>query len=185
MFMKRIKWFGNIVLMVFIQFMESLIDNLKVAGNWMKVWRLNILPKIKRFIWRVLCGCLPCRQKLRCKGVQCPITYAFYPSIIENEWHILFGWNQEISMWQATGIWQFIEQKVNAAKELMNSFSIYLDHYMEILSTNLMLLYGAVGILGMTRYEMNIPTLLLFLFRFLCSILLNGKVQGNMLLNIN
>lgn len=39
--------------------MEEILDvsHLKVEGNWIAIWKLNIPPKIKHFLWRALRGC--------------------------------------------------------------------------------------------------------------------------------
>ncbi|KAL5141979.1 hypothetical protein HKD37_09G025236 [Glycine soja] len=53
--------------------MEAMIQNdaLKVNGNLMLLWNLEIQPKVKHFLWRLLRQCLSTRQRLQNKGVSC------------------------------------------------------------------------------------------------------------------
>jgi hypothetical protein len=52
--------------------MENLIDNeaYRVPGNWMLIWNLRIPQRVKIFLWRVVRGCLPTRDRLQRKGIQ-------------------------------------------------------------------------------------------------------------------
>ena len=58
----------------FFNIMELILDNehLKVAGKWNSIWSIHAPPKIKHFVWRLLRGCLPTRQRLVHKRVECP-----------------------------------------------------------------------------------------------------------------
>lgn len=140
--------------------------------------RLNIPPKIKYFIWRVLRGCLPFRQRLQCKGVQCLITCFFFLQHWKWMAHfILFGCNQAKSIWQAAGIWQFIEHKVKVAEGVKRA------HF--LLAWIFPWRSWQQICLRMTRFGMSILILLTFQFQFPCSILHNGNMQGNLFIITN
>jgi hypothetical protein len=53
--------------------MEEIIDNnhLKEEGNWKRLWQIKVPNRVKLFMWRVLRGCLPVKERLVCKGVNC------------------------------------------------------------------------------------------------------------------
>jgi hypothetical protein len=53
--------------------MEVIVDNnhLKEEGNWRKLWKLKVPTKVKIFLSRALEGCLPVKERLIRKGVQC------------------------------------------------------------------------------------------------------------------
>jgi len=64
--------------------MENLVDNseLRVKGNWMKIWSLRIPQKVKVFLWRMVRGCLLMKHRLQTRGVlvwdQCVHSESFY-----------------------------------------------------------------------------------------------------------
>lgn len=111
--------------------MEHLTCNnhLKVPGNWYLIWNFHISPKVKHFIWCIQRNCLPTRQKLQKKGVNCPITCRYYHNDLGKEYHILFGCNQVKEFWEATRFWSRISGFVARAKsaivlifDLLNEF---------------------------------------------------------------
>ncbi|KAL5130862.1 hypothetical protein HKD37_12G033851 [Glycine soja] len=65
----------------------SLNDNnhLKVPSSWVSLWKLQIQPKIKHFVWSLLRGG---RSWLK-KGVQCPVQCAFCSNNTKSEGNIL------------------------------------------------------------------------------------------------
>jgi hypothetical protein len=56
------------------QLMERVADNeqLRVQGDWNKIWKLKVPNKIKMFIWRFARGVLSMGKRLVMKEVQCP-----------------------------------------------------------------------------------------------------------------
>lgn len=87
-------------------------DHLKVEGNWSLLWRLNIPPKVKHFLWRLLRDCLPTRQCLQQKGVNCTSLYSYCNTNIENAWHVMFGCDQVKRVWEVSGLWFIISNKI-------------------------------------------------------------------------
>jgi hypothetical protein len=64
------------------QLMERVADNeqLRVQGDWNKIWKLKVPNKIKMFIWRFARGVLSMAKRLVMKEVQCP-THAAMRSV--------------------------------------------------------------------------------------------------------
>ena len=59
-------------------------DHLKVVGNSNLVWKLQVPPKVKYFLWCVLRNCLPIHVRLQTKGVMCHSTCYYYDNF-END----------------------------------------------------------------------------------------------------
>ena len=51
--------------------MENLVDNTNfcVESSWTKLWHLKVPQKVKVFLWRVACGCLPTKYCLQTRSV--------------------------------------------------------------------------------------------------------------------
>jgi hypothetical protein len=61
---------------------EELIDvsHLHHPGNWKRIWRLKLPPKVKHLLWCMCRGCLPTRVRLQDKGVSesmCQLRFQF------------------------------------------------------------------------------------------------------------
>lgn len=85
--------------------MESLLDtnDNKVEGDWMKIWNLNIPPKIKHFLWRSPRNCLP-TTLLAAKGVHCQFECSFCSQHFENERHLFLSCPKAKEYWQHAGL---------------------------------------------------------------------------------
>ncbi|KAK2434249.1 hypothetical protein QL285_019418 [Trifolium repens] len=109
--------------------MENLVDNneLRVEGNWQNIWELKIPQKMKVFLWRAARGCLPTRQRLQQKGVNCPHTCAHCQQNFENEWHLFFGCEKAQEIWEEAGLWYLIEGMFETADGFVSLFFKLLD----------------------------------------------------------
>lgn len=116
---------GNLLQMDFILFrsvyhniMDSLLvnDNYKIDANWKKLWSLQTPPKVKHLLWRIPRQCLPSRQRLCTIGAHCPATCAFWETNLENDWHVFFGCEKAILVWQQAGLWSTISSNVHQAE---------------------------------------------------------------------
>jgi hypothetical protein len=67
--------------------MEKLVDNsdLRVSGNWMKIWNMKIPQKVKVFLWRAARGCLPTRERPLSRGVHCTDRCVHCEGSFEND----------------------------------------------------------------------------------------------------
>lgn len=81
--------------------MKNLVNNasLRVPGDWITVWNLNIPQKIKLFLCKILRNCLPSRERLSTKGVQCPILCLLCNSNPESTRHVFFGCTHAREVW--------------------------------------------------------------------------------------
>ncbi|MCH79557.1 retrotransposon protein [Trifolium medium] len=100
------------------QLMEVITDNthLKVEGGWMKMWKLRVPNRVKIFIWRTFCGCLPVRERLLQKGVNCEPKCPCCASVTENEWHCFFGCDAVQEVWRQMSEWETMEQHTQHAQ---------------------------------------------------------------------
>ena len=85
--------------------MENILDtdHLRCEGDLMLIWKLQVPPKIKHFLWRLLRGCLATQSNLIRKNVKCPLTCVCCDVNIENEWHLFFVCDHAQNCWQAAG----------------------------------------------------------------------------------
>jgi hypothetical protein len=96
------------------QLMEVITDNshLREPGDWMALWKLKIPNRVKIFLWRTLRGCIPVKDRLTQRGVQCGAIYPCCEAASENEWHCFFGCVTVQEVWKDTGMWGLLEQYV-------------------------------------------------------------------------
>ena len=73
--------------------MENLVDNndMRAKGNWMKIWSIRILQKVKVFLWRAARGCLPTKHMLQTRGINVCARCVHCHSSYKNDWHVFFG----------------------------------------------------------------------------------------------
>jgi hypothetical protein len=104
--------------------MENLVDNsdLRVTGNWMRIWKMQVPQKIKVFLWRAARGCLPTRERLRTRGVQYTDRCVHCERSFENDWHVFFGCNKVEEVWAEVGLWNFIRDRLKIANGFIDLF---------------------------------------------------------------
>lgn len=83
--------------------------HLKVDGNWKAIWNLKVPPKLKQMLWRSLRVCLPTRQRLISRVVQCLPSCCFYENQIENEWHIFISCAKVQQLWKEAKLTQHLQ----------------------------------------------------------------------------
>jgi len=84
-------------------------DEWKVGGDWNKLWSLPIPPKVKHFMWRLGRDCLPNRQRLNYKRVDCTSNYVICRSYTEYNWHLFFVWADSITCSRKVNLWPLLE----------------------------------------------------------------------------
>lgn len=68
--------------------------------NWKALWKLQVPPRIKSFLWRLARDCLPTRGNLSSRGVPCSITCAVCETGIENAFHLFFTCSHDVLCWK-------------------------------------------------------------------------------------
>ncbi|XP_057809148.1 uncharacterized protein LOC131023623 [Salvia miltiorrhiza] len=75
-----------------------------VDGQWGNLWKLDVPPKVKHFLWRAVRNNLPSKEKLLSRGVaaggDCPICASGY----ENMWHLFLFCQFATNCWQISGL---------------------------------------------------------------------------------
>lgn len=88
------------------------------AVNWLKVWNLNVAPKVKNFMWRALRNCLPTLVNLRQKNVEvypiCPVCHCS----LETEEHVLVYCSFAQRCWEIAKL-DIIFNSVQSFQEVM------------------------------------------------------------------
>lgn len=70
------------------------------SGFWNKIWNLKIPLKVKHFMWRAICDCLPTKTQLRSKKVEvdsrCPVCNLAEETVV----HTLITCPMSVLCWQ-------------------------------------------------------------------------------------
>ncbi|PNX71244.1 ribonuclease H, partial [Trifolium pratense] len=106
---------------------------MKIAGKvhdapqqaaWRDLWSIQAPPKAKHLLWRVSKGCLPTRLRLQERQVSCPLLCPVCNQENEDDWHVFFGCEISKQAWQAAGILQNLEARLqhnNNANQLIHT----------------------------------------------------------------
>jgi hypothetical protein len=97
--------------------MDTLINNeeYKKPGDWMQIWRMKIPQRVKIFVWRIVRGCLPTRDRLQQKRVQCTDLCPHCESTYENEWHLFVSCCKAREVWLQAGLWDVVNNLSTSA----------------------------------------------------------------------
>ena len=67
------------------------------GSTWRKIWKLNVPPKVRNFLWRACSGCLPTRENLHKKRVRvdekCEVCCHHFETICHVLWECPFARN--------------------------------------------------------------------------------------------
>ena len=84
-------------------------EDFGVAGNWHKLWHLQIPPKVRNFLWRAGRDCLPTRSKLQSRGIPVPLCCLMCNRDVENSWHLFFTCSFAQNCWSEAHLWNAVE----------------------------------------------------------------------------
>ncbi|XP_019186577.1 PREDICTED: uncharacterized protein LOC109181280 [Ipomoea nil] len=70
---------------------------------WTLIWKLKIPPKIKVFMWQLCTNCLPTRDLLRSKRVNCGVCSPLCDQDIETAWHLFVDCIHAKQCWSILG----------------------------------------------------------------------------------
>ena len=104
--------------------METLVNNsdLRLEGNWRKLWQLKVPKKVKVFMWRVARGCLPTQCPLQTRGVQCSERCVMCERSYKNDLHVLFGFDGLEVVWEATNLWHISKENLKIVDSFVSLF---------------------------------------------------------------
>ncbi|XP_074324344.1 uncharacterized protein LOC141661259 [Apium graveolens] len=67
---------------------------------WKRLWNLQVPPKVKNFMWRVISGCLPTKDMLHAKKVNIHVTCSLCNKEVETASHVFLECFFAKSCWQ-------------------------------------------------------------------------------------
>ena len=71
------------------------------GSTWRKLWKLNVPPKVRTFLWRACSGCLPTRENLHKKRIRveerCELCHHHSETISHDVWALFRGTIQKCS----------------------------------------------------------------------------------------
>lgn len=81
-----------------------------VAGEWDKLWEINIPPKVKTFVWRTVRNWLPTRINLQSKRVMVTSKCANCDSMLEQPWHLFYTCQFSQECWELSAVKNEVKQ---------------------------------------------------------------------------
>ncbi|KAK2407645.1 Ribonuclease H superfamily protein [Trifolium repens] len=97
-------------------------EDWKVEGDWNKLWALPIPPKVKHFMWKLGRDCLPNRQKLLCKGVDCQSNCVVCNDYLEDNWHLFLSCVDTVNCWRKINMWHKLDNVMQQATNFKDFF---------------------------------------------------------------
>ena len=88
-------------------------SHMHANGRWNLIWKLNVPPKIKNFLWRVCRGCFPTRARLNSRGVSCPLDCVHCNHNYEDSIHILIECPKAVQVWRNANLWDIIDRVIH------------------------------------------------------------------------
>ncbi|CAN1783725.1 hypothetical protein LINPERHAP1_LOCUS16372 [Linum perenne] len=79
-------------------------DFLKVSGQWNVLWKMQIPPKVKHFLWRVTRRILPLRSNLIRRRIPVPPECGLCNSEQEDEFHLFLHCPKAKDVWRAADL---------------------------------------------------------------------------------
>lgn len=78
--------------------------NVTQGKGWGKLWKLDVLHKVKTFLWWFCRNTVPVRRRLSTKGVTLPITWPMCGLDVEHKLHLFFDCSFASGCWQYVGL---------------------------------------------------------------------------------
>lgn len=98
------------------------LSDFTVSGNWNLIWNLEVLPKVKHFLWRVCRNMLPVRGRLSDKGVMCSSLCPLCSQNVETSFHLLFSCKRSMDIWLLETLWPNIEVALDQGNDFLDIF---------------------------------------------------------------
>jgi len=71
-------------------------------GCWSDIWKLKAPLKVKNLIWRICRECLPTRDRLLDRGVNCTSMWALCQGNYEDAIHVMFDHPKARNVWRVS-----------------------------------------------------------------------------------
>ncbi|KAK2364339.1 hypothetical protein QL285_089219 [Trifolium repens] len=84
---------------------------------------LSISPKVKHFMWRFGMDCLPNRQRLVTKWVECHENCSTCLTYNEYNWHVFLNCADSVACWKKMNIWDKLERPMQEAESFSQFFT--------------------------------------------------------------
>jgi len=73
-------------------------------SRWNSIWKLQIPPRVRTFLWRLAQQCLPTRSNLLACGIPCDDTCVTCEQLAESQIHVFFICLKAINCWELLGV---------------------------------------------------------------------------------
>ncbi|CAN1184355.1 Putative ribonuclease H protein At1g65750 [Linum perenne] len=92
--------------------MDSMVPTLQVQeeGEWSRLWKLKLPPKMKHAMWRAMRGVLPTKDMLQRRRVAVPWECGICGGNPENTWHLFVDCEYARDCWKEAGYEAEIEE---------------------------------------------------------------------------
>ncbi|KAK2352454.1 hypothetical protein QL285_090203 [Trifolium repens] len=94
----------------------------RVEGDYNSLWHVCAPSKTKHLLWQICRGCLPSRVRLREHHVQCLVSCPLCLDIEEDDWHVLFGYDEKRQVWNEVGLGSAINLRIQHANIVLAMF---------------------------------------------------------------
>ncbi|CAN1814009.1 Putative ribonuclease H protein At1g65750 [Linum perenne] len=84
-------------------------ESLIVAGHWNALWKLQIPPKVKHFLWKLARRILPLRANLIRRRILVPVECGLCNSNQEDEFHLFLDCTKAKDIWREAGVLAKVE----------------------------------------------------------------------------
>ncbi|XP_057779717.1 uncharacterized protein LOC130998303 [Salvia miltiorrhiza] len=105
----------------------TLDETHKVDGNWRVLWRMDVPPKVRHFLWRAARNNLPTKENLLSRGLtvggECPICRSGY----ENTWHIFFACPFAETCWRTSNLFPHVDSITARSDSFTQALTRVLD----------------------------------------------------------
>ncbi|XP_075485321.1 uncharacterized protein LOC142525036 [Primulina tabacum] len=92
------------------------LESRKIQGNWKALWKVDVPPKIKSFLWRACRKCLPHRIYLHKRGIQVSALCVVCNKDMETSWHTFITCPYARECWANAKLNQVVEAQAEVAE---------------------------------------------------------------------
>ncbi|XP_057770854.1 uncharacterized protein LOC130990645 [Salvia miltiorrhiza] len=92
-----------------------------VDGLWGRLWKTNVPPKVRSFLWRAARNNLPSKERLLSRGVAVGGECETCKSSFENLWHTFFFCSFAEDCWRCSDLGQYISNITNSCDSFVEA----------------------------------------------------------------